>query len=77
VDYRHLELATADYFRRIIAIFVVRIGSAVAESQSTPRLSRHSVSRYAVRDVTHSINSFNSLLVPHSYKRNMLSMWSF
>ena len=33
VDYRHLELATADYFHRIIAIFVVRIDFPVAESQ--------------------------------------------
>jgi hypothetical protein len=43
VDHRHSELGTTDYFYRTIAILVVRIGFAVAESQSTPYLSRHIV----------------------------------
>jgi hypothetical protein len=55
-DRRNSKLATADYFRRIIAIFVVRMGFPVAEIQSTPCLSRHTVSRYAVRDVTRVVS---------------------
>jgi hypothetical protein len=40
---RYLELATADYFCSIIAIFVVRISFLVTESLSTPYLSRYIV----------------------------------
>lgn len=31
VDYRHSELGTTDYFRRIIAIFVVHMSFLVAD----------------------------------------------
>jgi hypothetical protein len=41
VSYKYLGLATADYFYRNIVIFVVYISYLVAESQSTPYLSRH------------------------------------
>jgi hypothetical protein len=40
---RHSELATADYVCSIMAIFVVRTSFPVAESPSTPHLSRHTV----------------------------------
>ena len=36
-----IRLATTDYFHSNIAIFVVSIGFAVAESQSTTRLARY------------------------------------
>lgn len=41
VGHRHSGLATAGYFHRTIAIFVVHMGFAVDGSQSIPHLSRH------------------------------------
>jgi hypothetical protein len=58
VDCRHLELAATDCSHGNVAIFVVRIGFLAAESQSTPRPSRYSVSRYAVRDLSKTSSSF-------------------
>lgn len=43
VEHKYLELAAANYFNRTIATFVMRMSFLVAKSQSTSRLSRHTV----------------------------------